>query len=96
MLTAAVPLTCPTCGSILSLDLPAQIYRCALAHDFSSEQLATATQQTLTRTLWSCLRQLEERHWLLTQQPAGGTPDGEQAAILQEVIQQLRPWLGKE
>jgi hypothetical protein len=83
------------CGNVVSLDLPSQTYCYVLGHAFSSEQLAAVTQQTLTRILQSCLRQLEERQRLLPQLPAGGTPDVEQAVILQEVIQQLWPWLGK-
>jgi hypothetical protein len=61
MPTAAVSLICPAYGNVVSLDLPSQTYCCMLGHAFSSEQQATATQQTLTHTLWSCLRQLEER-----------------------------------
>lgn len=62
-----VPLTCPACGAVLLLHPSTSTFRCSLGHEFLPEQLAKASDTALTRTLWACLRQLEERHWLLAQ-----------------------------
>jgi hypothetical protein len=88
-----IPLTCPTCGAVLTLHQPTATFRCTLGHSFSPEQLAAASEQDLTRTLWMCLRQLEERQWLLAQLVARADAPTAQLPDLQSAIKQLREWL---
>jgi len=91
-----VPLTCPTCGGILTLHPSTNTYCCTLGHDFLPEQLAAASEKDLIRTLWTCLRQVEERQWLLAQLAARTDMDTATAADLQAVTHQLRTWLQAE
>jgi len=89
----SVPFTCPTCGAVLTLHQPANAFQCTLGHHFSPEQLATASEKDLTHTLWACLRQLQERQWLLVQLAARTDAYAAQLPDLQVAIQQLREWL---
>lgn len=88
-----VPLTCPTCGAVLTWHQPSTSFQCPLGHTFLLEQLAAASDKALTRTLWACLRQLAERHWLLTQLAARTDSPATQLATLQAAMQHLREWL---
>jgi len=88
-----VPLTCPTCGAVLTLYQPTAAFQCTLGHSFSPEQLAAASDRDLTHTLWACLRQLEERHWLLAQLAARADALTPQLPDLQTASQKIREWL---
>jgi len=88
-----VPLTCPTCGAVLVLHQPTTAFQCTLGHSFSPEQLAAASERDLIHTLWACLRQLEERRWLLAQLAARTDAPATQLPDFQIAIQQLRELL---
>lgn len=87
-----VPLTCPACGAVLLLYPPSSTFRCRLGHEYLPEQLAISSDKNLKRTLWACLRQLEEQQWLHTQ-IAARTEANEPMPDLHPVMQQLRQWL---
>ncbi|MGY2134967.1 hypothetical protein ACW9KT_22235 [Hymenobacter sp. HD11105] len=88
-----VPLTCPSCGSVLAVHRLPGTYCCSLGHEFSAEHLATALDHNLTRTLWVCLRHLDEQQWLLTQLAARTGTAPASLPSLQVVAEQLRRWL---
>ncbi len=75
------PLTCPSCGGVLSAVREAQPmrFRCQVGHAFTADVLATEQENTVDEALRVALRIVEERAELVTRMAEDGRRSGRKA-----------------
>jgi two-component system chemotaxis response regulator CheB len=82
--TQPVALTCPTCHGALGEDDEAgvPVFRCHTGHAFATQSLLASQDEDLEIALWSAVRALQEKHFLLTKLIEG--PKGDAVTDLRE------------
>ena len=93
------PLTCPTCGGLLSWQELAHLYQCPLSHAFSGDQLEEALWRLLRENLHRAWRQLQERQQLVAKMKQHGLVsvlplEDEQTELVQQAFERLTKLVG--
>jgi hypothetical protein len=83
------PLTCPTCGGIIALQVPERSYCCPLGHCFSNEELDTTLQQMLRLNLNRIIRQVQDQELLQHKMVQHGLRQPAESNNLLPLAQQL-------
>jgi two-component system chemotaxis response regulator CheB len=77
----AVPLSCPTCGGVLSeIKRPPLRFRCQVGHGYSAESLASASESSADEAMRVALRIVEERVVLMKKMAEEARRSGRNAA----------------